>query len=224
MTLNEIPVQRRCMRDQIRDTILQRILRGDYPPGHRLIELDLVHEFQVSQSPIREALRELESMGAVESIRYRGTRVRSPNAREMAESYALRAMLEARSAELAPPCPAAMFEELRHALEEMHQAAKVGDVPRYVSQVMIFHRRIVEQSGNRLFLQTWDQLQTFAQMHLVAHRFVNGLSLYARAHDAVFQALVRGDGFLAGKLLSNLMNLLATQLAGSDELPSESRC
>ncbi|NDU87131.1 MAG: GntR family transcriptional regulator [Ferrovum sp.] len=207
------------MRDQIRDTLLQRILRGIYPAGHRLIELDLADEFQVSQSPVREALRELEAMGAVESIRYRGTRVRSPNATEIAESYALRAILEARSAELACPCPAPMLEELKQALGEMHQAAEERDVPRYIRQAMIFHRRIVEQSGNRLFLHTWDNLQTLAQMHLVAHRLMDTLPIYASAHDAIYDALIQEDGGHAGKLLRQLMELLVTQLSDGDVLP-----
>ncbi len=69
-------VKRVCMRDHIRDVLVARILDGTYPAGMQLKELSLAREFNVSQAPIREALRELEGSGLVTSERYRGTRVR----------------------------------------------------------------------------------------------------------------------------------------------------
>ena len=73
-------IHRACMRDQVRDRILSRILSGEYAPGTRLKELSLAAECGVSQAPVREALRELEALGLVECERYRGTRVRSADA------------------------------------------------------------------------------------------------------------------------------------------------
>ncbi|HXR91715.1 MAG TPA: winged helix-turn-helix domain-containing protein, partial [Steroidobacteraceae bacterium] len=64
------------MRDQIREVLVARILDGTYPAGTQLKELTLAREFNVSQAPIREALRELEGSGLVTSERFRGTRVR----------------------------------------------------------------------------------------------------------------------------------------------------
>ena len=69
-------LKRVCMRDRIRDVLVARILDGTYPSGLQLKELSLAREFNVSQAPIREALRELEGTGLVTSERYRGTRVR----------------------------------------------------------------------------------------------------------------------------------------------------
>ena len=53
------------MRDRIRDVLVARILDGTYPAGMQLKELTLAREFNVSQAPIREALRELEGSGLV---------------------------------------------------------------------------------------------------------------------------------------------------------------
>ena len=69
-------LKRTCMRDHIRDVLVARILDGSYPAGTQLKELSLAREFNVSQAPIREALRELEGSGLVTCERYRGTRVR----------------------------------------------------------------------------------------------------------------------------------------------------
>jgi len=98
-------IQRSCMRDKIRDVIVTRILDGSYAAGERLIELSLAREFNVSQAPVREALRELEALGLVQSERYRGTRVRKADTRELMEAYEMRAVLEERAAQLAVPCP-----------------------------------------------------------------------------------------------------------------------
>jgi len=84
-------VKRVCMRDHIRDVLVARILDGTFAPGTQLKELSLAREFNVSQAPIREALRELEGSGLVTSERYRGTRVRGADSKEMRESYELRA-------------------------------------------------------------------------------------------------------------------------------------
>jgi len=85
-----------CMRDRIRETLVARILDGTYPTGTQLKELPLAREFNVSQAPIREALRELEGSGLVSCERYRGTRVRGADFAELRESYELRAIMEVR--------------------------------------------------------------------------------------------------------------------------------
>ena len=100
--------RRTCMRDHIRDVLVARILDGTYSAGTQLKELSLAREFNVSQAPIREALRELEGSGLVTCERYRGTRVRGADFGEMRESYELRTMLEVRAVELAAPVSAAL--------------------------------------------------------------------------------------------------------------------
>ena len=57
--MSQLAVKKECMRDRIRDTLVGRILDGTYPAGTQLKELYLAREFDVSQAPIREALREL---------------------------------------------------------------------------------------------------------------------------------------------------------------------
>jgi len=58
-TMSEgVVLKRTCMRDRIRDVLVARILDGTYAAGTQLKELSLAREFNVSQTPIREALRE----------------------------------------------------------------------------------------------------------------------------------------------------------------------
>jgi len=106
-------LKRTCMRDRIRDTLVSRILDGTYPAGTQLKELYLAREFDVSQAPIREALRELEGSGLVSSERFRGTRVKGADFAEMRESYELRMMLEMRSVSLAAPYEPELLDEIK---------------------------------------------------------------------------------------------------------------
>ena len=146
------------MRDHIRDTLVARILDGTYPAGTQLKELYLAREFDVSQAPIREALRELEGSGLVASERFRGTRVRGADYAEMRESYELRIMLEMRSVALAAPYKPELLADLGEFLRGMDAAVKVDDSEGYIDNALRFHRRLVESSGNRTFLGVWDSL------------------------------------------------------------------
>ena len=147
-----------CMRDHIRDTLVGRILDGTYPAGTQLKELYLAREFDVSQAPIREALRELEGSGLVSSERFRGTRVRGADFAEMRESYELRTMLEMRSVKLAAPYKPQLLADLDEYLRGMDAAVKGEDSEAYIDNALRFHRRLVESSGNRTFLAVWDSL------------------------------------------------------------------
>jgi DNA-binding GntR family transcriptional regulator len=146
------------MRDRIRDVLVSRILDGTYPAGTQLKELTLAREFNVSQAPIREALRELEGSGLVTSERFRGTRVRGADSAEMRESYELRMMLEVRSVRLAAPYSQELLSDLEGYMLEMEAAVKAEDSERYIDNALRFHRRLVEGSGNRTFLSVWDSL------------------------------------------------------------------
>jgi DNA-binding GntR family transcriptional regulator len=146
------------MRDHIRAVLVARILDGTYPAGTQLKELSLAREFNVSQTPIREALRELEGSGLVTCERFRGTRVRGADLKEMRESYELRIMLEMRAVQLAAPYPPELLAVLDQHLGEMDAAINGNDSERYIDCSLRFHRRLVESSGNRTFLSVWDSL------------------------------------------------------------------
>jgi DNA-binding GntR family transcriptional regulator len=151
-------LKRTCMRDRIRDVLVSRILDGTYAAGTQLKELSLAREFNVSQTPIREALRELEGSGLVTNERFRGTRVRGADWAEMRESYELRMMLEVRSVKLAAPYSEELLARLEGHLLEMEAGVKADDSERYIDAALRFHRRLVEGSRNRTFLSVWDSL------------------------------------------------------------------
>ena len=75
-------------------TLKERILHWQYPPEHRLTEVDLCKKFGVSRSPVREALRILATDGFVKKMPNRGYAVKQYNLREIEELYEVRLALE----------------------------------------------------------------------------------------------------------------------------------
>ena len=83
--------------DQIRTAIVE----GRYPAGTRLVEQRIAEEFDLSRTPVREALRTLEAEGLVRIEPHRGATVRSLSVADVMDLYDLRARLEGYAAELA---------------------------------------------------------------------------------------------------------------------------
>jgi len=200
-------VTRTCMRDQIRDEIVSRILNNHYPPGTHLKELVLAREFHVSQAPVREALRELEMLGLVVSERYKGTHVRNPDKRELSEAYELRAILEERAAQLAVPCNPDEIAELQQILATMHAAVTKQDYTAYITATVAFHRHIIVMSHNSVFLRTWESMLWEVRTRIALQLLEYDYAPFLAAHADVIHALEKQDGVEAGKLLRNLIHI-----------------
>lgn len=78
----------------VRDTIRTAILRGDLPGGTRLVQTDIAKQLGVSTTPVREAMRDLASVGLITLDSHRIGTVRSPAWEEMVEIVDIRRALE----------------------------------------------------------------------------------------------------------------------------------
>jgi DNA-binding GntR family transcriptional regulator len=194
-------IKREPIRDQIREHILERILDGSFPPGHRLRETELVQEFGTSQSPIREALRELEGLHYVETSPFRGTRVRQVSTAEMSEAYLVRGLLEQAAVELACERQQKDWADLRTIALDTMEAANRGDREAYSARDAEFHRFIAESSGASLIERIWHLLSFATRARLVLRTRQLSLTDLGRQHLAVVDALEKGDGKKAGELL-----------------------
>ena len=92
--MNDLLVSRPALRDQVKDLLLERLARGEYAPGDRLVETAIARELGVSQAPVREALRDLEQLGLVVHEPHRGCSVRKVSTAELREAFPVRAALE----------------------------------------------------------------------------------------------------------------------------------
>ncbi len=206
-------IHRTCMRDHIRNAIVSRILDGSAPPGTRLKEMTLAREFNVSQAPVREALRELEAIGLLESERYRGTRVRSIDMDELREAYELRAAIEESAARLAVPCGEADLDKLESDLKLIHRAHREHDGDAFMDGAVNFHRHIVQMSGNSLYLRAWENMAWDIRARIAVQR-IGLIGVFAEERRDIIAALRNGDGEKAGQLLRKILGELLIRLDG----------
>jgi DNA-binding GntR family transcriptional regulator len=183
-------VSRTVLREQVRELLLQRILAHEYAPGERLIETRIAQELGISQAPVREALRELESLRVVESAAFKGTWVREVSDGELAEMYPIRAALEDVAARAAAVRLGGDVAALEREVELM---ARADGVREQVEHDVRFHRLIVEASGNRRLAELWDGLQVEARTMITALRTGLDPVDIAHRHEPIVEALRRAD-------------------------------
>lgn len=136
------------------DQISERIADGILSPGSWIREASLAESLGTSRTPVREALRTLAAEGAVEVLKNRGVRVRVWSEEEIAETYALRALLEGYAARLA--CTHRTDEQLAtlstiHArLELAVERREPGFLNRLAEENAQFHATILEMAASPL--------------------------------------------------------------------------
>lgn len=158
---------RNVLSDQVKDYLLTAILAGEFPPGSRIIETRVARHLGVSQGPVREALRDLEALGLIDTTPYQGARVRQPHKAELLEAYDLRAMLESFGARLAiPRLSDADLLDLEGFVSAMQEAARAGDENEQARVDVAFHSRIVALSGNQVLQRLWRFLEPVSRTHI----------------------------------------------------------
>jgi DNA-binding GntR family transcriptional regulator len=207
-----VTLTRTVLREQIRELLLERILKGELQPGDRLVELQIAQELGTSQAPVREAFRELQSLGFVEHEAYRGTRVRGITEGELAEIYPVRAALEELAAQEAATRLGGKVEELEREFEAMREAADRDDLQDLAAHDATFHRLIVEAADNKVLLDTWRTLRVEARVVVTALKTDIDLQELAELHRPLLEALKEGSPEKAGSTLRQHFELLQTMM------------
>ena len=116
------------LRQQVVDRLRAAVIGGDLRPGQRLTERELIERVGVSRTVIREALRQLETEGLVETLPNRGPAVRALTRAEATDLYRIRASLEALAARLfVERAPESLLRQLAATLREVETAYAAGD-------------------------------------------------------------------------------------------------
>ncbi|NUP67268.1 MAG: GntR family transcriptional regulator [Nonomuraea sp.] len=98
-----MPIERRPLREQIREELLSRLDRGDFAAGTDINEAALAADLGVSRTPLREALITLAGEGVLESNQGRGFRFAPVSRREFRELCEIVAALEALALDCSDP-------------------------------------------------------------------------------------------------------------------------
>ncbi|WCB91777.1 putative D-xylose utilization operon transcriptional repressor [Baekduia alba] len=150
--------------ERLTDAIHARVMSGELPAGAWLRQSRLATEFDVSRTPIREALQTLSERGVVELHPHRGARVRVPTLREIHEAYFVRAELEGIAAALAADLASQEQVDRLKAAEQLFEEAVASfqvdgdtdDATRRTWQSAndAFHEVIHEASHNDVLRET----------------------------------------------------------------------
>jgi DNA-binding GntR family transcriptional regulator len=179
--------------DMVAALIRQLIITGELPAGEQLRQRDLAQRFQVSQTPVREALRGLESEGLVVGDTHRGFTVVEPDDGPVEENFQIRAALESLGASLAArKIDAGGIEALRGLNDRMR--ALGDDDPRYADLNRDFHFTVYEHAGSPLLLSLMRLL--WASLH-GGPKVSRTHAESARQHDEILHALSAGDAAAA---------------------------
>jgi DNA-binding GntR family transcriptional regulator len=179
----------------IKRLLLDRILGGEYEPGARIVELQLAKEFGTSQSPIREALRDLAALGLVTMHPRRGARVRVPTAKELSDVSVVRSELDALAARLAVEVmPAETLTQLSDHLTEMTASAGEHDYRRLAAADAQFHATIAAACGNSAVTRVFEQLEPFARTFITFTLPNVDVTGILHEHAEIMAALEARDG------------------------------
>jgi DNA-binding GntR family transcriptional regulator len=186
-------LRRTTLSHEIREALIARIVSGDLAPGTRLVETRLAAEFGTSQSPVREALRDLEAIRLVEKQPNRGTFVCGFAEQTLRESYVVRAALEEAATRIVLLAGALPVAGLHEDVDRMARAAALGDAEACARASVSFHRRIVAAAHNDLLLQSWEGLWIDART--TATIVAAGLDLHEVAveHERLLGVLAEQD-------------------------------
>lgn len=135
--------------------IKERVINWQYPPQHRLTELALCREFNVSRSPVREALRVLVANGLVKRTPNRGYVVSQVNLRDIEEIYDVRLALELFSVETLAKqgVPDEALRELGETWRNLSRKSTGLKDEELAELDAHFHESLVELTGNGTLLR-----------------------------------------------------------------------
>lgn len=199
--------------EQITAALRQRILDWKYPPDYSLNEGVLSQEFNVSRSPVREALRGLEADGLVSRIPNRGYFVRQVNPGEVADLYNVRLALELYAVEeLARNT--ALHDNVRQ-LEKEWRSLQGGPPP--VDAVELarmderFHLGLALSTGNSMLheylARVSERLFVFRTMDFRTVLETNSLDESCRGHLNITEKILTADVTAAREALQANLEL-----------------
>jgi DNA-binding GntR family transcriptional regulator len=196
------PIEQTPLRVQIAERIRRAIINGTLRPGAPLVETALAEQMNVSRAPIREAIQILEADGLVETVAYKGKRVKPLSVREVQETFEMRQAFEVMAVRRIIE-RGADVSAMWHPCNEMAEAGAAGDRERLVAADERFHRLMIALADHDLLLASWNNI--YLRVHqIMALRTDRNVPLtdIAANHPPIVRALAARDMDLAISLVS----------------------
>ena len=191
------------LREKIYFKIRNDITFGNLMPGQRLVEANLAHQFNASRSPIREALRQLESEGFIQLERNKGITVSNLSIEQVSEIYDIRWLIESYATSIsARKIDEKQLAYLRNLHNVLKKAAKESDYISWLKNNASFHNFFSDNCGNTNLIQILDILKRRVfRYHYIAVRSPMNFKDYLGHHEGILRACEKNDGGMAEKYM-----------------------
>ena len=194
----------KLLREQIYQKLKQDILTGTHSPGKQLLVNDLAEGYQVSATPVREALNALQREGLIEIIPRVGYFVSQMTIKDAQDIFELRLIIESASAEMA--ARNITDEEITY-LENMHSSYMSGDIDsywQYLEENREFHYRVALATRNKWLAEVvgglLDQMQRILFLRLDLRDSTDEM---VEEHRQLVAALKKRNGALAKRAMTD---------------------
>ena len=173
--------------------LMADIRAGTFRPGDRLTETDLAERLGLSRTPVREAIRQLESDGLVTHVARVGAVVRTLDYAEITELYEMRTVLEGTAARFAARAASVVeVAELEAINAEMRAA---DDAPKLYEANRQFHTVLLNAARNRFLVKSVEAVQkTLLILGPSTMEETSRAAEAIREHDRLIAALHGHDG------------------------------
>lgn len=202
VALTSLRAQDRLLDRQAANSIRQQIVIGAMPPGHRLVEVTLAGELEVSRGTIRSALSLLANEGLVRQVAFTRWEVAGASDREAWELYTLRAALEGLAARLAAQrATEAERAGLRRAFGELEAAVRGDRHEDATDADFLIHHTIAAMSGHRRLIEEHAKLLLQVRFQMTHIGFTpRNYDDLVEDHRALIEAVASGDAARAEHL------------------------
>jgi phosphonate utilization transcriptional regulator len=188
----------------VQKEIERMIVGGELGAGAKLSENAIAVQLGVSRGPVREALRMLEPTGLVRVEKNRGVFVRQISLEEADEIYEVRAALEGLIGRLAARrIRPEQVEKIRAVVKKMHTVGRTRDAAAYYPLNVQFHALLVDAAGNRALQANYKRVVNELDLYRreTISRSAENIPVSTRDHEAIVNAVAKGDEKLAERLL-----------------------
>ncbi|MEM6933893.1 MAG: GntR family transcriptional regulator [Pseudomonadota bacterium] len=219
MQLETIPIPRRPLHDDLVEQLRDLIVRSTLAPGSKVQEQVLCEKFQVSRTPMREALRSLAAEGLVVLTPRRGATIAEVTQKDLDEAFPIVGALEALAGELA--CQNITDAEIARARAlqgDLVRSHDEQDLATYSATNAAIHQLILDVASNPTLAQMLKSLDGRVRRarYLVNISGVRWAAAVAE-HQLILEALEERDGKKLGAILkdhiANKLISLSRQIA-----------
>lgn len=200
--------------DKLIAKITNDIAEGILLPGDQLEEVDLAQRFDVSRTPVREAIRAMVDRGLLETRPRKGAYVRILTPKELLDLFLVAAELEGLACRMAASSlTESAAQAIKMALDECRLAVALHDSARYRLANLAFHRAIHNAADNDALTEQLGQIQ----MHINAYRAMpydirGRLEKSVEEHSEICEAIMSSEGEKACEMMRDHMMLQGKRL------------